>query len=395
MNQQEIIAALHELASKVSDPSELRETRVAQDQRDLYHASRNTFDTWEQTLIVALSKALEGSARARPSAATQSTTLQEAPESREISAAANHSLYALSAAGYLSALTLSRLPETGAGQWAYLPDGPERAAWPERVYMGDADDGTFFALAADGTGSSLHRPHFADWSVDARPARYVDHVLRAQDEPVVGMFPRRYLRLAQRVYAVASDGQIKASDTEEYAKRLSNEVIDVILPRGEARAYTMFAGRDDADIFIASSGGKAIVFKASELRSQGLRAQGVRGINLDDGHHVVGAFEVEEDEVILVTEQGYVKRMPLSEFRPQGRGGAGLQTCRLGDGDRVVSMVQGSINDDLLLIDTDGQYLRIPVWKIPQMTRASRGDQLAAPTPEQQILDACVVPAGQ
>lgn len=400
MNQQEIIAALHELASKVNDPEELEEARIAQVQNDLYRASRSTFGTWERTLAAALSEALQAGGRARSSSsshqsASHSATLQEAPASREITAAASYPLYALSDHGYLTTLALSKLPETEIGQWAYLPEGPGREAWPERVIMGEGDDGTFFALAADGTGSSLHRPHFAEWSPDARPARYVDHVLRAEDQPVVAMFPRRYLRLAQRVYAVATDGQVKATDTGEYAKRLSNEAMDVILPRGEEHAYAMFAGRDDAEIFIASSSGKAIVFSATELRSQGLRAQGVRGINLDDGHTVVGAFEIEEDDVILVTEQGYIKRTPLCEFRPQGRGGAGLQTCRLGDGDRVIAMVQASINDDLLLIDTDGQYLRIPVWKIPQMARAARGEKMVAPTSEQQILDACVVPAGQ
>lgn len=395
MNQQDVISAIHELASKVSDPNDLEESRMERAQGTLYRAALNVFGTWERALAAALSEALQAGVRPRSSSVSQSTTLQKAPDSREITEAAGYPLYALSDHGYLTALPLSKLPETGPGQWAYLPEGPGREAWPERVHMGEGDDGTFFALAADGTGSSLHRPQFADWSPDARPARYVDHVLRADDQPVVGMFPRRYLRLAQRIYAVANDGQVKASDTEEYAKRLSNEAMDVILPRGEARAYTMFAGRDDAEIFVASSGGKAIVFNAKELRSQGLRAQGVRGINLDDGHTVVGAFEIEEDEVILVTAQGYVKRTPLSEYRPQGRGGAGLQTCRLADGDHVVAMVQGSVNDDLLLIDTDGQYLRIPVWVIPQMARASRGNQMVEPAEGQQILDVCVVPAGQ
>src|SRR5690625_3542678 len=278
--------------------------------------------------------------------------------------------------------------------WQYLPDGPGKEAWPDRLHPSADDVSTFFALAANGTGSSLHRPHFAPWSEHARPARFVDHVLRAEDSPVVGMFPRRELRLAKRIYAVATDGQIKASEAEEYAKRVSNEAIDVISPRDGARAYTMFSGHEDAQVFLASSGGKAIVFDASEIRSQGLRAQGVRGIQLDDDHTLVGAFAIEEPEVVLVTAHGYVKRMLLDEFRPQGRGGAGLQTCKLADDDRVVAMVQTTINDDLLLIATDGQYLRLPIWQIPSMGRPARGDRMVAPPDGHMILDACIVPAG-
>lgn len=393
MSQHDVIAEIHALAATIEDPSELEESEIIRTHRTLHTASLASFDTWERTLVVALSDALQRRTRTRASTA-QPTTLEEAPASRRVTEAANHPLYLLSDAGYLTTLPLSKLPATAAGQWAYLPEGPGKDAWPTRVHMGEDDDATFFALASNGMGSSLHRPHFTQWSTDARPARYVDHVLRADDYPVVGMFLRRYLRLAERVYAVASDGQVKASDTSEYAKRLSNEAIDVILPRDAQQAYTFFVGRNEADIFLASSSGKAIVFEASSLRSQGLRAQGVRGIKLDDGHEIVGAFAVDDEEVILVTEQGYIKRMLLSEFRPQGRGGAGLQTCKLNDGDRVVAMVQASVNDDVLLIGTDGQYLRLPVWTIPQMGRPARGEKMVAPATDQHILSACVVPAG-
>lgn len=396
MKRDEIIRELHELALDVQDADALVERSVRTAKSRLHEAALAEFGTWEGALAAALvAYAQRSSRRSSASVSASVTQLQEAPATRRVTEAAELPLYLFSEEGYLSSIPFSALPAQATPTWQYLPDGPGKEAWPDRVHAAADDDSTFFALAANGTGSSLHRPHFAPWSEHARPARFVDHILRAENTPVVGMFPRRELRLAQRIYAIATDGQIKTSDAEEYAKRVSNEAIDVIIPRDGARAYTMFSGHQDAQIFLASSGGKAIVFDASDIRSQGLRAQGVRGIQLDGDHTLVGAFAIEEDEVVLITEQGYIKRMNVEEFRPQGRGGAGLQTCKLADGDRVVSMIQTSINDDVLLIATDGQYLRLPVWKIPSMGRPARGDRLVAPPADQRILDACIVPAGE
>lgn len=393
MNRQDVIEALQKLATNEDDPLALSARSMQQAHAEVYASALRLFDAWDEALSAAWI-ATASSATRRRAAASPPAALQEPPATRRVTDASSLPFYLLSDLGYVSSIALSSLPAEEPPTWQYLPDGPGREAWPARIHASWDEDSTFFALAANGTGSSLHRPQFAPWSEHARPARFVDHVLRAEDAPVVGMFPRRELRLAQRIYAVATDGQIKTSDAEDYAKRVSNEAIDVILPRDGAHAYTMFSGHADAQIFLASSGGKAIVFDASELRSQGLRAQGVRGIQLDDGHTVIGAFALEEDYVVLITALGYIKRMNLDEFRPQGRGGAGLQTCKLADDDRVVAMVQASINDDVMLIGTDGQYLRLPVWQIPEMGRPARGDRLVAIDAEQQILDACAVPAG-
>lgn len=399
MDQREVMAELSKWAASAPNVDDFDEDVVARVRPTLYQHAVEAFGSWSIALGATLIEATQEPARSRRRAADefseerQAPLHQQAPASREVTEAATHPLYLLSAEGHLSKMPVSALEMTGAARWQDLPDGPQRSAWPDRLHMGDEDD-TFFALGSDGLGGTLHGLYFAQWAPDSRPTRLVDRILQADDVPAVALFPRRHLRLFDRLYAVASDGQVKASDADDYAKRVGNEVIDVILPRANESALTMFPAAKDAAIFMASSNGKAIIFDASELRSQGRKAQGVRGILLDDGATTIAAFPVEAEEVVLVTEQGFVKRMLLSEFRPQGRGGGGLQTCRLQGNDRVVAMLQASTNDDLLVIATDGQYLRMPVWQIPPMGRAARGEALVTPPSGQQILDACIVPAG-
>lgn len=398
MDQREVIQELSSWAGVAPDAEAFDEDVVAEIQPRLYQYAVEAFGTWSIALGASLMHVMQESAKAsrrsnEPEEEVAAPTHLQAPATRQVSEAAGSPLYMLSAEGYLTRMPLSRLEMTSASSWQLLPDGPQRSAWPDRLHLGDDDD-TFFALSADGTGGTLHGPYFAQWGPDARPTRLVDRIRGAEDYPAVAMLPRRHLRLFHRIYAVATDGQIKASEGDEYAKRLGNEVIDVILPRAEQRALTMFTAGRDEPIMMASSHGKAIVFNASELRSQGRRAQGVRGILLDEGATTVSAFPVDAEEVVLLTEQGFVKRMLLSEFRPQGRGGGGLQSCRLADGDRVLAMLPASTDDDLLVIATDGQYLRLPVWQIPAMGRAARGEALVSPASGLRLLDARIVPAG-
>jgi DNA gyrase subunit A len=81
----------------------------------------------------------------------------------------------------------------------------------------------------------------------------------------------------------------------------------------------------------------------------------------------------EEDVVVVVTEDDYLKRMPLDEFDPQHRGGKGIIGVRPKDGDRVSTVFQASTHDYLLCFTDHGQVYRLKVFEIPEMGRTARG----------------------
>jgi DNA gyrase subunit A len=81
----------------------------------------------------------------------------------------------------------------------------------------------------------------------------------------------------------------------------------------------------------------------------------------------------EEETVVVVTENDYIKRMALSEFRAQRRGGKGIIGTDLREGDRVSSVFVANTHDYLLCFTTHGQVYRLKTYEVPEMGRTARG----------------------
>ena len=81
----------------------------------------------------------------------------------------------------------------------------------------------------------------------------------------------------------------------------------------------------------------------------------------------------EAEVVVVVTEDDYVKRMPLETFDPQHRGGKGIIGCRPKEGDRVSTVFTASTHDYLLCFTNRGQVHRLKVFELPEMGRTARG----------------------
>jgi DNA gyrase subunit A len=120
--------------------------------------------------------------------------------------------------------------------------------------------------------------------------------------------------------------------------------------------------------------------------------------------HAVGAFNVEdliveEDMVVTVSRQGYVKRLPIDTYRAQRRGGRGLRGMDTKEEDWVEHLFVASTHDYLMIFTPAGQCYWKKVWEIPVGSRISRGkpivnllnlgadEQIAAVVPVREFSD--------
>ena len=132
------------------------------------------------------------------------------------------------------------------------------------------------------------------------------------------------------------------------------------------------------EIFIGTRDGVAIRFPESDVRPMGRAAYGVKGITLRDGDEVVAMEVVRPGSTLLtVTEHGYGKRTELDEYRVQSRGGVGIINIQTTERNgRVVGMASVHDEDEFMLITQQGKILRTVARDIRTIGRATQGVRL-------------------
>ncbi len=186
-----------------------------------------------------------------------------------------------------------------------------------------------------------------------------------------GFEPGSYLVLATR------RGKIKKTALEQFEKVRSSGIIAITLEGDDELAWVDVATGSD-DIIIATALGKIARFHETEVRPMGRPAAGVIGIRLArKGDAVISMSVVQpETDLLVLTETGYGKRVPLSEFRIKHRGGQGVQLIALEGrktGDVAAVQQVTEADEELILISAGGQVIRTETNTINRYSSGARG----------------------
>ncbi|MFN3420594.1 MAG: DNA gyrase subunit A, partial [Armatimonadota bacterium] len=198
------------------------------------------------------------------------------------------------------------------------------------------------------------------------------------DEQIVATVPIANFDDGGYLFMATRNGTVKKSPLTEFTTRLAKGVQAITLAEGDELCGVKWTD-GNKEVLLATAKGMVIRFKEDEVRPMGRQAQGVRGINLQEGDKVVtfDLVEPEDDSVLVVSEFGYGKRVSLKEIRPQGRGGKGLILMGLDKKTGNLVAVQVVRPDDEVLIATArGVVFRIAVEQVRRMGRAAKGRQL-------------------
>ena len=144
----------------------------------------------------------------------------------------------------------------------------------------------------------------------------------------------------------------------------------------------------NGEIFIGTLDGMAIRFPERDVRPMGRTAYGVRGISLREGDAVVAMEVVTPGATLLsVSENGYGKRTGLDEYRVQSRGGVGIINIHTTDRNgRVVGIAYVHDDDELMLITQQGKVLRMVARDIRTIGRATQGVRLIDMEPDDRVV---------
>jgi DNA gyrase subunit A len=174
-------------------------------------------------------------------------------------------------------------------------------------------------------------------------------------------------------------GVIKKTSLEAYSRPRVNGV-NAITIREEDQLLEAKLTNGNNEILIAVRSGKAIRFAESQVRPMGRTASGVRGITLkDEKDEVVGMICVEngEEDVLVVSENGFGKRSNIDDYRITNRGGKGVKTISVTEKTGELIAIKGvTDNDDLMIINESGITIRMAVSDLRVMGRATQGVRL-------------------
>ncbi len=181
------------------------------------------------------------------------------------------------------------------------------------------------------------------------------------------------------VIMATKKGQVKKTSLEQYSRPRTNGINAITIREGdELLSAKLTTG--DSQVMMALRSGKAIRFEESKTRPMGRNASGVRGIRLaNENDEVIGMVAVNDMEtnILVVSENGYGKRSSLDDYRITNRGGKGVKTISITEKTgKLVSILNVSNEDDLMIINRSGIAIRMAVKNLRIMGRATQGVKL-------------------
>jgi len=211
----------------------------------------------------------------------------------------------------------------------------------------------------------------------ARGMAIVNLLCISGDEKVTAMIPVPKNTDGHYLVMMTRQAMIKKTPYNEFANLRKNGLIAIGLKEGdELVAVELTEG--DKSLLLGSRFGKALRFSEEHIRAIGRMGMGVRAMRLRAGDEMIDMSIIGEGQQVLgITTGGYGKRTDPDQYRQQGRNGMGINAMALTDKTGLLA-AQLTVNEDedILLITDDGTIIRMAVARIRQSGRATQGVRL-------------------
>ena len=197
-----------------------------------------------------------------------------------------------------------------------------------------------------------------------------------QRERITAIIPVQEFSDDRYLIAVTKDGIIKKTPLSQFDTQRKTGLIAINLKEDDQLiGIKETSGRNN--VIIVTKHGKCICFSEEDVRSMGRIAGGVRAIKLEKGDEVVAMELVEPDqELLVVTENGYGKRTSAKDYKIQVRGGKVLLTYDKTKFKKTGALIGGMVvdeDDEILMINSEGIIIRIRAGEVSKLGRATQG----------------------
>ncbi len=187
------------------------------------------------------------------------------------------------------------------------------------------------------------------------------------------------------------NGVIKRTELDAYKNVRKNGVIAINLDDDDELVWVKLTEGGE-NLIIATKKGMAIAFREDDARVIGRTARGVKALKLKEGDCVVGMDILSEGKKVLtVSETGYGRLSDTDDYRIQNRGGSGLTNYHVAKYGDIAAIEVVNPEDDLMLISSDGIIIRIPLETVRLCARPSKGVRVMKVTEGEKLITAVAV----
>ena len=210
----------------------------------------------------------------------------------------------------------------------------------------------------------------------ARGTPAINFLNLLQRERITAVIPVKEFSEDKYLIAITKNGLIKKTALNEFDTKRTTGLIAINL-KDEDELIAIKQSTGSNNIIIVTRKGKCICFSEKDVRPMGRIASGVRAIKLDKDDEVVSMELVEpEQQLMVVTENGFGKRTPVEEYKIQVRGGKGLLTYDKAKFSKTGALIGAMVvdeSDEILMINSDGIIIRIRASEVSILGRATQG----------------------
>ena len=224
-------------------------------------------------------------------------------------------------------------------------------------------------------------------SKNARGTNIVNLLPLNQGEKIAAVLTTPDFDESKYVVMITRSGKIKRTALSAYKNVRKNGLIAIGLDEGDEIAAVRLTDGFNR-LFVATRNGMAIRIDEQDVRPMSRSAHGVKAITLRDGDAVVSmAREREGASLLTVSENGYGRRTALDEYRMQSRGGLGLTNYKVDEEHgHVCGIKVVDETDDIMFISSDGVIIRVPCEQIRLMGRTAKGVRVMRVSEGQKVV---------
>jgi len=197
----------------------------------------------------------------------------------------------------------------------------------------------------------------------------------------------------QYVFFTTKKGIVKRTRVSDFQNIRKTGIIAIGLREGD-ELFKVTITDGSSHVLLGASNGKAIRFNEKDIRVMGRTAMGVKGMSLDEDDEIVGMTYIcsNEEEILVVTENGYGKRSLANEYRLQNRGGKGVKALNITEKNGNLKALRSITEEqDVIIVSDKGMVIRIEANQISSTRRVTQGIRLINLKNNQKVATIAVV----